>query len=845
MYKQSILILVIISLLYPSVYNFDGNQHFGNKSYLITDILISNSFTLSSHPDMIGNKYCEGSFTFVPNLNSKWAINSFEASSYYYDFPSNKEECIHITPSSPSNCPPYPIEYTNINHNNPIKWLSNSDYSSGTDYFDSGFSSSPSQILSTFHNEKILKYFYMDFDEGGNPVYFYNEKGGVNIFCDGHYKFYNDGSVDSNQNVVNLPAYSYTTNLESGTHTIKSELSGVNCFGVIKVLPLAPGFFRMYSFSDDSLNINPEGYTYPQINVLPNKDFSFSYSNLKEINIFGAEQDLPVCFDSEGSTSKLVKLSITNTGDVAGELTSIQSNNAGFTLSPLFVQDWVFDDNKNYISPGETKDVIISISYDSQTPIPDQISFSVTLTPLTEFCNPNGEVTNLPFILDDIPIPTCLDDYHCVLSPHSIDEMVVDDSYIVSFLGCFNGQNQITCNNLDWTLTPNDWEMNPIPYIIGNGKVVIPKSIGSGSLTLNAVADGNPVECSTTLSTTTNPEIPNSGPIVINPAHTPNPANNSVVVNITATGDDTKTGNDNISHCEINLDGIGWSEVEPTDNHFDSPIEDFYYVAGILDEGTHIALMRCTDVEGYTGNVITYTFNIFNDSESDVPNSGPIVSNIIYYPTYPDISIINATGDDTKTGNDNISHCEIMLDGNLDNWNPMNAVDGEFNSPVEELYYDGYKNLEIGEHKVSIHCTDNKNYKGGDYNYTFNLGEGYSCEINQIPSMNNLFGQYDYKLKCFDFEGDETDCSNVEGVLNSDVSWNLELRPSYLPYTFENGEDSYSKTLNIIDYLGVKSEQEVSANITAEITSNNVLYPDGMECSLNYLLPDIYCELFV
>jgi hypothetical protein len=81
--------------------------------------------------------------------------------------------------------------------------------------------------------------------------------------------------------------------------------------------------------------------------------------------------------------------------------------------------------------------------------------------------------------------------------------------------------------------------------------------------------------------------------------------------------------------------------------------------------------------------------------------------------------IFFAAADDRTTGNSSIKKCEINIDGG--GWYLMNAVDGTYNSPVENVTYTFIGGLDFGVHTANIRCTDSRNNVGPTRAYQFKV----------------------------------------------------------------------------------------------------------------------------
>jgi Tol biopolymer transport system component len=93
------------------------------------------------------------------------------------------------------------------------------------------------------------------------------------------------------------------------------------------------------------------------------------------------------------------------------------------------------------------------------------------------------------------------------------------------------------------------------------------------------------------------------GPSIANLVVTPNPASISDTVEITATADDTATGNNTIASAEYRVDQLAWRPMVGADGVLNNPMED---IRGEIGPATLLALshqvcVRATDAQGNTG----------------------------------------------------------------------------------------------------------------------------------------------------------------------------------------------------------------------------------------------------
>ncbi|MCX6768723.1 MAG: hypothetical protein NTY83_02690 [Candidatus Micrarchaeota archaeon] len=106
---------------------------------------------------------------------------------------------------------------------------------------------------------------------------------------------------------------------------------------------------------------------------------------------------------------------------------------------------------------------------------------------------------------------------------------------------------------------------------------------------------------------------------------------------------------------------------------------------------------------------------------------GPLVTNLTFYPPTPmNLTVglnilVNATGDDTTTGNSNIKACRANVDWG--DWFSMDPVDGTYNSSVEKVTAGIGSNYTEGWHTIFVQCQDDHNNWGPVVTAVFYLSD--------------------------------------------------------------------------------------------------------------------------
>ena len=168
---------------------------------------------------------------------------------------------------------------------------------------------------------------------------------------------------------------------------------------------------------------------------------------------------------------------------------------------------------------------------------------------------------------------------------------------------------------------------------------------------------------------------PQTAAVQVNPAKTGGGAS----VDLTATVDDSATGNSNLQSAEYSTNGVDWSPMPAGDGSFDSPTEAVS--AAFLsppESGDVEVCVRGTDVAGNTGTA-TCTMLV-------VDADGPAASAVVLDPNPADQGTtvtVTADLDDSTTGNSNTASAEVQVAGGA--WSAMLPADGSFDSPMEQV----------------------------------------------------------------------------------------------------------------------------------------------------------------
>lgn len=129
------------------------------------------------------------------------------------------------------------------------------------------------------------------------------------------------------------------------------------------------------------------------------------------------------------------------------------------------------------------------------------------------------------------------------------------------------------------------------------------------------------------------------------------------------------------------------------------------------------------------GTYVSASYGVFNCSASIFyPDPyGPSVTGLSFYPPSPmNLTetlniVVNATGDDTATGNHRIKACRVNVDWGT--WAAMNPVDGAYDSSVEKVVKGIGGNYTAGWHTIYVQCQDEYNNWGAASQTDFYLSD--------------------------------------------------------------------------------------------------------------------------
>jgi FtsP/CotA-like multicopper oxidase with cupredoxin domain len=206
-----------------------------------------------------------------------------------------------------------------------------------------------------------------------------------------------------------------------------------------------------------------------------------------------------------------------------------------------------------------------------------------------------------------------------------------------------------------------------------------------------------------------------TGPTTSGLSLSPNPSSGFESVLLTATGDDTASGNSNVTAAEYWVDG-GALTAMTIDAGLASSIRSFTAtIPAGLSMGSHVVSVRSQDAFGNWGAVVTISLQVAD-------TAAPATSNVVASPNpnngsqgfNTSVPAVRVTADfsDVATGSSNIAAAEGFLDtiGTTGTGFVFVASDGVFDSPAESGYGDiplvVIGALSNGNHTIYVHAKD-------------------------------------------------------------------------------------------------------------------------------------------
>jgi FtsP/CotA-like multicopper oxidase with cupredoxin domain len=213
-----------------------------------------------------------------------------------------------------------------------------------------------------------------------------------------------------------------------------------------------------------------------------------------------------------------------------------------------------------------------------------------------------------------------------------------------------------------------------------------------------------------------------AGPTTSGLTLSPNPSSGAVSVALTATGNDTASGNSNVTAAEYWVD-IG-AHTAMTVNGAVSSVTNFTAtIPAGLSMGSHVVSVRSQDAFGNWGAVATINLQVAD-------TAGPTTTNVIAAPnpnngskpfsTSVQAVRVTASFSDLATGNSNLAAAEGFIDRPTNHTPPTPSMygtgfvfiasDGAFSSPSETGYSDialaVFSSYPAGNYTIYVHAKD-------------------------------------------------------------------------------------------------------------------------------------------
>jgi hypothetical protein len=248
-----------------------------------------------------------------------------------------------------------------------------------------------------------------------------------------------------------------------------------------------------------------------------------------------------------------------------------------------------------------------------------------------------------------------------------IDDSTTGNSNIKSAEFQFDGGGWMPMTAQDGTFD------SPTENVTAN--LTVPSVQGEYSLCVRGTDDADNTNSGECITLT----VDEQGPLALSVAVVPGKVGGGQNVDLSATIDDATTGGANIKSAEYQVDGSNWMLMSAQDGSFDSTTE--VVTASFLSptlSGVKNICVRGTDALDNLGSASCTILT--------VDSVGPIAFTVVGDPNPAESGAqvtLSATILDSTTGNTNIQSADYQLDGG--SWQPMNALDGSFDSPAEDV----------------------------------------------------------------------------------------------------------------------------------------------------------------
>ncbi len=318
-----------------------------------TDLQFTSSFTLTSNGTTINNggTVCSNSsLTLTPSVSSIFATGGFDTISGY--------------PSCGGGYCPAMIPDATVTHNLHITWLSSSTWDDNYNFavnLGNDFSQDPSRFSGLGGDGAFSTQTVTYTVTPG--VYVAGQEGGAGVFCKGSLVV-KDGVTTVNSAAMPTSAPVNFAVGSTGTHTISTSLSNVQCFGSILKHPeeesTHPEYFYFYYFAGNAPTISTTASNSITVNVQNNGGTCAMH-----------ETSVSAATSITSSSDVLVHVVMHNDGD-AIMVSGVSSSNSGYSATAFptglcgvlgFPPSICPADNgfNESISPGGSKDLYVLV----------------------------------------------------------------------------------------------------------------------------------------------------------------------------------------------------------------------------------------------------------------------------------------------------------------------------------------------------------------------------------------------------------------------------------------------------------------------------------------------------
>lgn len=311
----SVLLIIASSFAAAAIVDADFDTGAGLGHHFATDIYFNSDMSCSYSGTVLEGTPCDdpsaavcpgGTMYVVPSTSSRWADD-------YLTVVSSYPRC-----TGTGYCPTM-IDYSSVSLDKPVSWISDSMHSDYMTYI----STIPLRTglegierydeLGTFHTQSVA---YQNIT--GGPIY-PNKRGEVNVFCNGNVQVIANSAVIATQE-IDSPSIEVVP-LSLGVNTVRTRLSGVDCFAAVAKNPLDlayPDYFQILLYGDN----RPSVPTVSSNSVTIRVEDRMPSLSLEGVSV------------TEFGANYIFEVDVRNDGDVPVRITRVVPGGSGFT-SPL------------------------------------------------------------------------------------------------------------------------------------------------------------------------------------------------------------------------------------------------------------------------------------------------------------------------------------------------------------------------------------------------------------------------------------------------------------------------------------------------------------------------------